>query len=84
MSQNVVEWGKMGQEKPLTQAQMDAAKKVASDYMTNKEIADSLGISSRTLDRWKHLPAFDAEVNALREAFSKQMRKRFLDDLKNF
>jgi FixJ family two-component response regulator len=74
----------MTQENPLTHAQMDAAEKVASDYMTNREIADSLGISPRTLDRWKHLPAFQAQVRALGEAFSKEMRKRHLDNLKGF
>jgi FixJ family two-component response regulator len=74
----------MKQENQLTHAQMDAAQKVAADIMTNKEIADSLGISSRTIDRWKHLPAFQAQVKALNDAFSEQLRRRYLADLAGF
>jgi uncharacterized protein YjcR len=74
----------MKPENQLTHAQMDAAQKVAADIMTNKEIADSLGISSQTIDRWKHLPAFQAQVEALNDAFSEQLRRRHLADLAGF
>jgi FixJ family two-component response regulator len=74
----------MTQENQLTQAQMDAAEKVAADYLTNKEIADSLGISPRTLDRWKHLPAFQAHVKALSDAFWRERKKHYLADMAGF
>jgi FixJ family two-component response regulator len=57
----------MKQGNQLTTKQMEAAAKVATDLLTNKEIAASLAISERTLDRWKHLPAFQAYLHLLRQ-----------------
>jgi FixJ family two-component response regulator len=41
----------MKQENQLTLTQVKAAAKVAADLLTNKEIATSLGISERSLER---------------------------------
>jgi FixJ family two-component response regulator len=74
----------MKQENQLTLPQMKAAAKVAADILTNKEIATSLGISERTLDRWKHLPAFQAQLKALRDAHHQQVKKRYVIDMADF
>lgn len=71
----------MTQEIGLTQTQIEAAAQVAADTLTNKQIADRLGISARTLDRWKHLPAFQRQVQALSEAFLQKMRRHYLADI---
>jgi FixJ family two-component response regulator len=74
----------MKQENQLTLNQMKAAAKVAADILTNKEIAASLSISERTLDRWKHLPAFQAQLKALRDAHNQHVRKRYVVDMSGF
>jgi FixJ family two-component response regulator len=74
----------MKQENQLTPKQMKAVAKVAADLLTNKEIATSLGISERTLDRWKHLPAFQAQLKALRDAHQQQVKKRYVVDMADF
>lgn len=71
----------MTQEIGLTQAQMMAAAQVAADTLTNKEIADSLGISPRTLDRWKHLPAFQAQLQSLSEVYWQEVLQEVDDDV---
>jgi hypothetical protein len=74
----------MKQENQLTPKQMKAAAKVAADILTNQEIAASLGITVRTLSRWKHLPAFQAQLKALRDAHHQHVRKRYVVDMADF
>jgi FixJ family two-component response regulator len=74
----------MRPENQLTLNQMKAAAKVAADILTNKEIATSLGITVRTLSRWKHLPAFQAQLKALRDAHQQQVKKRYVVDMAGF
>lgn len=49
--------------KPLANARMErAARLVAEDDLTDEQIAETIGISKRQLERWKQLPDFKARV----------------------
>ena len=54
---------------PLTTKQQLAAERCAADEQKDEEIAALVGVAPRTLWYWKRLPAFQAEVQRLREAF---------------
>lgn len=49
----------------LSAKQLLAAQLVAEDLKTDTEIARSVGIGQRTLERWKHQPAFRAHVQTI-------------------
>lgn len=52
---------------PLTSAQERAAILLGIDELNDADIAQEVGVSRRTLARWKNLPAFDARVQAVYE-----------------
>lgn len=74
-------WHKMTQNdaikrprKATTQNLERAAQLVASDYLIDERISAEVGISRRTLARWKHDATFQARVAAIREAYRAQLR----------
>lgn len=50
--------------------QQRAARKVAGDRMTDREIAYRCGVNKATLERWKLLPEFMARVGEIRAAMA--------------
>ena len=62
MSQNVT-------EKPMDAKRERAAVLVAEDDLSDEQIAESVGTTRRTLDRWKHTEPFMARVQEHRDAW---------------
>jgi predicted DNA-binding protein (UPF0251 family) len=60
MSQNVTEIR-------LSKHQEDAARLVFDDNLSDEQIAAKIGITRRTLARWKLLPEFIARIDLLRQ-----------------
>lgn len=58
---------------PLPLDQERAAELVADDEHSDVEIAKIVGVTRRTLARWKKTPAFSAAVQELRESFRERM-----------
>jgi ribonuclease HII len=64
----------------LTPEQIDAARLVANDDQSDQAIADTFGITKRTLYRWKARPDFAALVAEERENFRQRIfRAGFAD-----
>lgn len=57
----------------LTNKQATAAAYVAADELSNEEIAEAVGIGTRTLYRWKEQDVFKAAVNEHVEAIQSAM-----------
>lgn len=57
-----------------------AASLVASDYLSDKEIARAVGITERTLERWKTQPAFRDRVASLIDAFRRSVEGKTIAD----
>jgi hypothetical protein len=55
-----------------------AAQLVAEDACTDNKIAELVGVSKRTLERWKRDNAFKTRVDAISEAFAERALKHRL------
>ena len=74
----------------LSAKQEHAAELLADDDLSDIQIAAEVGVSDRTIDRWKKLPEFQARVAVHRERLAqrimaygiarREMRIRDLDD----
>ena len=70
-----------GLSKTLETAKLErAALLLAEDRLTDKEIADSLGISRRQLARWKTRPAFMNRVAIVAKVLAKVALKRAITE----
>src|SRR6185312_14659207 len=58
-----------------------AALFVAADEITDEEIARNVGVTKRTLERWKQVPEFRERVNELVEAFRARVREHGIAQL---
>ena len=58
-----------------------AAQLLVQDALIDAEIAAAIGVSRRTLARWKREPALIARMAALGEAFSRELRRTMLREL---
>jgi hypothetical protein len=67
-------------ENELTTRQEDAAKLVAADELSDKQIAEQAGISDRQLRTWKKLPAFSAAVAEHRAAWRETVMQQGIAD----
>jgi DNA-binding CsgD family transcriptional regulator len=68
--------------KPLTVNQLRAAQLVAEDRLTNTEIAKKCKVARRTVDNWKKLAAFRAEVQRIQRAAEQQVVECAVSDKK--
>jgi hypothetical protein len=64
----------------LTNPQHEAALEVARDRISNRAIAQKAGIAVRTLDTWKDLPEFKAEVERLLNEWATDIEKTGIAD----
>ncbi len=62
----------------LTKNQIDAIDLLFDDRLTVAQVAEHLGISERTLRRWKDLPEFIAVMDYARKELFKKNRKHML------
>jgi len=64
----------------LTGQQLEATLLVAQDKLTNKKIAEKLGIAERTLDYWKADPEFKRAVQDHLEAWMANLYAKGIAD----
>lgn len=68
----------------LSEVQLKAALAVAKDDLTDDAIVASLGLKNRkTLQRWRRLPAFQAKVQAHRDAWAAAILRRGIAEKQN-
>lgn len=60
----------------LTGRQESAAVLLAEDHLTDEEIAQKIGITRRTLAKWKVLPVFSARVHEIGADLASRARNR--------
>ena len=63
---------------PLTPPQIEAAQLIFTEELDLNTIAETIGIDSRTLRRWKELPEFVEEIKGLHKELAKCARNRIL------
>jgi transposase-like protein len=64
----------------LTDKQRDAARLIASNKLTIAQIAETVGISSRTVNDWKRLPEMESEVRKFRRAWRDHAKQEGIGD----
>lgn len=67
----------------LTWKKIEADKHIVDDSLTDTQIAESVGVSQRTLERWKKIPAFQAFVSEQREAYRNAVLSEGIADRRN-
>lgn len=66
-----------------TKQKEDAAALVAADDLTDQAIADAVGVTKRSLERWKQFPEFSERVASLVEAWHTAVRNRGIAVIEN-
>lgn len=66
-----------------TRKRARAAQLVADDRLTDEQIAAELGISSKTVQRWRAEPAFAAQVEAIVDATRQALIRRGIAERQN-
>ena len=72
----------MSQRRAFDRAQL-AASLVADDRQSDEQIASEVGITRRTLTRWRGDPAFRARVQAIKDRYAEELAGRGIADRQN-
>jgi hypothetical protein len=70
----VMDAAKCTENAALTRRQEQAALLLAEDKQSDEGIAKAAGVSERTLNKWKKLPAFAARIAEHREFWRRELR----------
>lgn len=76
MSANVSEFAWSGRK-------LKAVELVAQDVLTDMEIAAECGVTERTLERWKRVPAFAEKANEVKTAIAAAVRSEGIANKQN-